>query len=168
MKQLNYSYKNRRTDNKMLSSFNKKPTKSKETGVYAIVCEEIKAAYIGQSINLIGRIKNHKSNLVNNKHPIVDLQRDFNIYKDSFEFTVICNSEDDTDLLELETKNIAEYQRNGYRLYNTVLDTTDPFLIVCCQTKEFQKILYRIHEALKSGKIKTSELEYNLDLLDYR
>jgi group I intron endonuclease len=167
MKGLNISYKNRRIEKTIApAKYNTASKKIQETGVYAIVCEAIKTAYVGQSTNLSGRLKNHKSNLVNNKHPISELQKDFNIYKEDFAFIILCNSEDDTDLLHLESYHIEQYLQKDYRLYNTILDTTEPGLIVYCQTKEYQKLLYKIHEALKSGKIKPMQLEYSLDSLE--
>jgi len=171
MKELNFSYTNRRIfeDIKERKKYKvpSKQCKTGLTGVYVIVNKDIKAVYVGQSINLNGRIKNHKSLLNQGKHSISELQKDYEAFKEGFEFKIIEHSEDDTDLLKLETQNISDYKRKGYKLYNTIHDTENPLAhMVICQQKEHQKILERINKLLKTGKITIAQLDYSIEYIE--
>lgn len=53
---------------------------SKRSGIYRIVCMVTGMSYVGQSINLDGRILTHMTQLFSNKHPNKHLQSAFNLY----------------------------------------------------------------------------------------
>lgn len=64
--------------------------KQKLTGIYAIHNMDNDAVYIGSSKDIRRRIIRHKSELKNNKHPNIYLQRAYNKYgKDKFEFKIV-------------------------------------------------------------------------------
>jgi len=70
-------------------------------------------------------------------------------------------------LLKLETQNISDYKRKGYKLYNTIHDTENPLAhMVICQQKEHQKILERINKLLKTGKITIAQLDYSIEYIE--
>lgn len=56
-------------------------------GIYKITCKN--KVYIGQSINLKSRIRNHKYHLRKNTHVNKYLQRSYNLYKKLFKFEII-------------------------------------------------------------------------------
>mgnify|MGYP003405240184 CR=1 FL=1 len=62
-----------------------------DSGIYLIQCGDIK--YVGQSRDINKRIIQHKSNLKNNRHANIYMQRLWNKYSEQFEFIVIeyCN-----------------------------------------------------------------------------
>lgn len=61
-----------------------------ESGIYIIKNNIDNKVYIGQSINIKKRIKNHMQNLKNNRHQNVHLQRAFNKYgEQAFSFDVL-------------------------------------------------------------------------------
>jgi len=169
MKLLNVSYKGRKivVDNNIVKidkQLLSKKTKVGLTGVYVIVNEVLKSCYVGQSINLNGRLKNHKSLLVTGKHSVLELQKDYTAFSSDFEFKILCHSEDDTDLLQNETMYISQYKRKGYRIYNTIHDTENPMAhTVVCQTKQHQNVLSRLNKLLQNGKISIAQLEYSID-----
>lgn len=49
-------------------------------GIYAIECLKNKNIYVGQSIDLYGRVMRHKSNLKSQKDSNVNLQKDYDLY----------------------------------------------------------------------------------------
>lgn len=127
-------------------------------GIYKIECFEEKLVYIGQSINLLGRIKNHKSALVNNKHVIKMLQTDFNKFDFTLEIIEHC---DNDELLHKETWWIDYYLHKNYYLYNTVFDTVNPPKILSVH-KDYYKIIDRTYNLLLTKQL---SLEYLDDFL---
>lgn len=76
-------------------------------GVYMILCLTNNKRYFGESSNVSARLSQHKSKLRRNIHEIPELQRDWNLYGESFfEFSVLFLSMDYTktqrEALELE------------------------------------------------------------------
>ena len=60
------------------------------SGIYRIYCKSEDKSYIGKSINIEERWKNHLNGLKKGKHHNKKLQKDFNKYgKDDFEFSVL-------------------------------------------------------------------------------
>lgn len=63
---------------------------SKIAGIYIIKNNINNKIYVGQSINVEKRIREHKKNLVTNKHTNFNLQNDWNLIgSNSFEFSII-------------------------------------------------------------------------------
>lgn len=86
------------------------------TGIYSIKNKINGKVYIGKSINIYNRWKQHKSQLQKNKHHSKSLQSDWNKYgEDAFEFSIIeeCETE---QLNKKEYDHIVRYDsfRNGY------------------------------------------------------
>lgn len=85
-------------------------------GIYKI--ENIKNGYvyIGQSVNIERRLKDHKRELGYNKHHNIYLQRAYNKYGESnFNFEIICECEKEK-LNELETYYCNLYRPNVYNI----------------------------------------------------
>jgi hypothetical protein len=97
-----------------------------DAGVYIIMCESEKYVYIGQSINVDVRIRNHKMKIFSDKKQV-----DTNIYtkirnhvnqfgEDCLSFVKYipmpyCG---EAELLKKETETMIEFLKNGYVLYN--------------------------------------------------
>ena len=78
-------------------------------GIYSITNIINNKKYIGQSIDIKCRIRNHKYELRHNKHSNDHLQKSFNKYgEDCFVFETICECEE-SELDELERYYIAYY-----------------------------------------------------------
>ena len=99
----------------------------KKPGIYIISCTETDKVYIGESLNVSGRILKHFTNLRNKKHHNTILQNIFNKYgEDSMVVGILewVNLEDPIQLDFLLRKKEIEYQkkfkycinfdRNGY------------------------------------------------------
>jgi group I intron endonuclease len=72
-------------------------------GLYAIVNKLNHRAYVGSSVDIDRRMKEHKTHLSKNKHHCAHLQRSWNKYgKDSFEFRQIGSAESHQEARELE------------------------------------------------------------------
>jgi len=82
-------------------------------GLYAIVRIDVRKAYVGSSIDIGNRLKNHLYTLNNNSHYNSQLQQDWKDYP--FFFTLITRLEEDQLLLE-ENKIILELNEGS--LYN--------------------------------------------------
>lgn len=106
---------------KILTKLHKKP------GIYIISCTETDKVYIGESLNVSGRILKHFTNLRNKKHHNTILQNIFNKYGEESMVVGILewvNLEDPIQLDFLLRKKEIEYQkkfkycinfdRNGY------------------------------------------------------
>jgi hypothetical protein len=62
----------------------------KQPGIYMIHCTKPGFRYYGESKNVAGRLASHKSMLNRHIHPIIHLQKDWNIYgPEFFEFGVL-------------------------------------------------------------------------------
>lgn len=95
------------------------------SGIYVIVNRQNKRFYIGESLDIVRRSKEHFSHLDKNSHHNRDLQNDYNVYgKNNFEFKVLLPHINHIDaihtkaeLLILESEYISRYI-NKYKLYN--------------------------------------------------
>ena len=61
----------------------------KQPGLYMIHCLNNDWRYYGESSNISGRLASHKSMLRRNIHPNVLLQKDWHLYSDYFQFTIL-------------------------------------------------------------------------------
>lgn len=89
-------------------------------GIYKITNTENGKVYIGQSIDINKRFKEHKRSLRKGEHENYRLQDDWNVYgEDAFSFEIIqkCRS---SNLNEIEKHLIGEYnstsEENGYNI----------------------------------------------------
>jgi group I intron endonuclease len=124
-------------------------------GIYKIVCEEQQLIYIGQSTNLIGRLKQHKSCLVNSKHPNKMLQKDFKNFSFNFEIIEHC---DNDELLHKETWWIDFYVKKGFYMYNKILDTVNSHKLISVHP-DYYKILNRTYDLLLSKQLSINYLD---------
>lgn len=86
-------------------------------GIYKITCLKNFKYYIGSSINLDRRKKQHFQSLLNNKHANIKLQRSYNKYGvENFRFDII-------ELLET-SKNLLKREQ-------FYIDTTKPYFNIC-------------------------------------
>ena len=68
---------------------------NKTTGIYMILNHANDKIYIGQSIDIKARWKQHKSDLNNNRHVNKHLQNSWNKFgQDNFEFIILCECEE--------------------------------------------------------------------------
>ena len=68
---------------------------NKITGIYMILNHANDKIYIGQSIDIKARWKQHKSDLNNNRHVNKHLQNSWNKFgQDNFEFIILCECEE--------------------------------------------------------------------------
>lgn len=150
---------------KKRTTFVKNNSKTVKIGIYGVICEEIKTVYVGQSENLEGRVKNHKSLLENNKHPIAKLQKDYNLFKEyfNFQFLEFC---DPHELKYNETFYIQEFIKSGYSVYNTVLDTYSPTALFVVN-KSYENTFKKILKLLEENKITVEQLNSGLDSISF-
>lgn len=129
-------------------------TKYNGPGVYAIIDIYNFKAYIGSSSDVLRRAKSHKSALKVGKHPIPELQKDYD-NKNHFDFIVLekCNCNERKRLLkeycymyDMMSQDFILYNRYGNdeeQLKNIILRNT---LIVNCE--EF--VLYKLMKRYKN------------------
>lgn len=89
-------------------------------GVYKITCLINGRVYIGSSISLETRAREHVKELINNKHKTKELQADFiahGINAFDFEILELC---DKKALGEREFYHMRNYLRQGFDVYNYV------------------------------------------------
>lgn len=95
-----------------------------DKGIYAIVCEKAKIAYIGQSCNMSVRIRGHKHLLFNmdtKNHIYIAMAIHLKEHgKDSFEFKKVkfLPEANIADLENAEHLTMVEFVEAGYALYN--------------------------------------------------
>lgn len=93
-------------------------------GVYVIICEVEKHAYIGQSFNVPTRLRNHKMCIVNGstQQSYKKMQEHYKKHKiEAFQFIDYEYIENGTEdqLLRREAELMAEFAKMGYKLYNS-------------------------------------------------
>lgn len=74
-------------------------------GIYAIIVRE-KYAYVGQSVNLLGRIEDHLKKMVNNDHPNF---KNINYTMNDVEYKILEYTNDNYNLNDLEKKWYDNY-----------------------------------------------------------
>jgi group I intron endonuclease len=91
-------------------------------GIYVIKCKVNDRFYIGVSKNIEDRWKEHKSDLKNNKHHSIKLQRCYNKYGASnFEYLIIYKTDDYIAAINLESAMIKAFY--GKTLLNSSINT---------------------------------------------
>ena len=107
---------------------------AKISGIYVIINSITNRFYIGESMDISKRWKQHIRELKNNTHPNKDLNLDYNRYgKDVFDFKLLqmhigkTSVETKAELIILESAYINKY-RNEYNLYN-IHDTLQGYLM---------------------------------------
>lgn len=103
-----------------------KKSDPKKRGVYVIICEVEKHAYVGQSFNVLTRLRSHKLFIRNKPEQSVykKMHEHFNKHgMEAFQFVDYEYIEHATEqqLLNKEAKVMAEFAKNGYKLYNMAL-----------------------------------------------
>lgn len=96
------------------------------SGIYVIINRSNNRFYIGESLNIVRRKKEHFNLLTANKHYNKELQSDYIKYGDSsFEFKILLPHVNlygplytEVDLLILENEFINHYSNLGFNLYN--------------------------------------------------
>lgn len=134
-------------------------------GIYVIICEIEKYAYVGQSTNIESRLRSHKMAIVNNTSFLsssYDLMRQH--YKkhgiDAFEFRrhLYLPTKDKNLLNEKEFETMGEFARMGYRLYNKAISVQALQETIPCPL-EFQEPVKKIIELLASNTRFEQELK---------
>ena len=92
-----------------------------KSGIYSITCKVNNKVYIGSSINIVKRWREHLSLLRSGKHPNQYLQHTFTKYgEESFSFSIVVGCEPEMLLIE-EEKQIKIYNsfNDGFNLVET-------------------------------------------------
>ena len=126
------------------------------SGVYLIKNLANNNVYVGSSIDIYGRWRQHIWDLYNNRHHNLHLQNAWNIYKaDNFDFIIVENVTGSRDyLFEREQYWVDYYIYNGSYVYNhNKIDSRTP-------------VHYTTVEDLQNGK-RSFSLEQFLSICDY-
>lgn len=111
---------NNRLEN-MLNFIHTKRENKTNLGIYQIRNVENNWRYIGQSIDILSRWKNHRSALLNNKHSNLLLQYDWNKYgEEVFIFEILEAVKEPKQLIAKENKWIKETGKYTF-LYNSTI-----------------------------------------------
>lgn len=98
-----------------------------KSGIYAITNTINGKTYVGSTIDLERRQKDHNNNLCNGTHPNPHLQYSWNKYGESvFEFKVLEYIDSSDDLLKAEQSWLNVYKAGGKGVYNIALATDCP------------------------------------------
>ena len=109
--------------------------KEPDSGVYVIICEKSKSVYVGQSVSMNNRMRNHKMNIINDRPYCInsykEMKRDYLLYGiDSFKFVKYKYITDVDEMLKEEEFTMYEFMAKGYKLYNSLIPMTNN-LIYC-------------------------------------
>lgn len=139
-------------------------------GVYAIVCEAEKYAYVGESKNVSVRIRNHKMNIMG--HTPTD-SKAYTLMRDhrkkhgieGFSFVVHTDKEFNSKsiLLEAEAYLMGQYLSDGYKLYNSAISLFGAKDIMYCP-KELTPLMIKLINLLSRNIISLKEMEAILNL----
>ena len=129
-------------------------------GIYTITNKENKKVYVGESLNITNRWKDHIEMLKKGKHYNYKLQNDYNIYGlDSFEFKILILLDNDISndickylLLYFEWLHIESYKKDDIELYN-LENTLDSLMKGKRTNKNFNKKTYlRVEKDFRINK----------------
>lgn len=130
-----YREKNRERDAERQKQRYQQKKQQGTAGLYTIVNKKTGYVYIGQSVYIERRWKEHEQRLKRGEHPNYRLLKDYNEYgAEAFKYSVIkeLNKQDfqseeelTEHLLSEETKMILEKTQSGNKLYNWSLKPTD-------------------------------------------
>lgn len=97
-------------------------------GVYCIKNDATGKEYIGSSMDINVRLHQHFSQLKNGKHPIKDIQRDYDAGH-SFSVSVLRKFpvKAPVDLMNEELEYIRKWKKNGTPLYNKACYHVNPY-----------------------------------------
>jgi hypothetical protein len=132
--------------------------KEKRLGIYAVICERSKRAYIGQSIRVGSRLRSHRYaifSLNESKNKVyIDIKKDVLKYgPESIEFKIVYPLGINDDLCEWELNTMREFINNGYKLYNMHL----PINNICCPT-EHKDLITSIINKIKTDQSLISKI----------
>ncbi|MES2395878.1 MAG: GIY-YIG nuclease family protein [Bacteroidota bacterium] len=123
------SAETRKKYKKRVKSEIENPPKGADAGIYVIICNSSRSVYVGQSVNMEVRMRNHKMLICGDRSvpmsTYVNMRKDFNKYGiESFEFIKYLKLpfDDGSMLIEEEQKAICKFMDDGYNLYNTSLN----------------------------------------------
>lgn len=98
------------------------PLSEKDVGVYGIINRNSNKLYVGSSLNLAHRKRQHRHKLIRGIHDAISMQSDFNKEPDSLEFVLIesINSKEKSELFSREQFWINFFKASDPSLgYNT-------------------------------------------------
>lgn len=137
---------------------------SVEAGIYVIVCEKEKHAYVGQSLNMAIRLRSHKLALTTRKNnsnvTYVKMKEHCGTHGiEAFEFKLYkpLPLASLKTLLENERKVMAEMVKSGYNLYNISVNADMLGETISCP-KELQNLLVDLISKVKGSEGNTKEL----------
>lgn len=124
------------------------------TGVYAIEVLALKRVYVGQSVDVPNRIRQHRSVLSRGVAGNKEIQADWDSGT-PFEFKLLetCYN---VDLLKKETEYTLRYAKEGWRVYNSCLVSTTAFTNIPAIHQAF---VYEIVNAIDSGKVTKEQIK---------
>ena len=113
-------------------------------GIYRIVNRVNGKCYYGSSQDINERMNNHKSELNNNVHDNIHLQRAWNVYGEhSFDFHTVCYTNDGYTALYLEQILLDMWWDNGKTCYNISPDASS-----CAGVKHSEEYCASISERM--------------------
>lgn len=134
------------------------------SGVYAIISEPLQGVYVGESINIGSRWRQHKWGLNKGTSEIKGLQSAWPLYKDTFKLIILEQVKDKNKdiLLTREYFYIKYYKSFGYDVYNRMLiyDNT-----IVNTDKKFEACLKKANEVLSNGLISPEDFMQQLNNL---
>lgn len=131
--------------------------KDVDYGIYVIICEKAKYAYVGQSTNVSSRLRSHKmmikrQSLTSKNKTYFKMQEHVDRYgMDSFVFDKYMAMPGATidELLSKESEVMGEFVRNGYNLYNTAINLDVLGEVIVCP-RDFQSVVSAVIDRLAS------------------
>lgn len=106
-------------------------TKGEDAGIYAVICNATKSAYIGQSTNMDSRMRNHKMMIIGTQEKCsvyIRMKKDYQQFGiESFDF-IKCYKlpfYTNENLWVKEQETMWEYIEKGYTLYNIAVSLGD-------------------------------------------
>lgn len=123
-----------------------------KVGVYIVLCEPAKHVYVGQSMNMSTRLRNHRWSITRNSNnkTYVQMREHLKQYgMDEFAFTMYAEC-DPHQRLDKEKEVMIEFIHKGYTLYNIALNMPNNIgNMIQCPVEIQDKVLAYISELLK-------------------
>jgi hypothetical protein len=113
-----------KNDNCTSNPVPKRMSPRQKPGVYMILCLTNNKRYYGETNNVSNRLSQHKSTLRRNIHPVIELQRDWNLYgPECFDFVALfmyASKSDNSKKVERQALELEYISRHYSLCYNTL------------------------------------------------
>jgi hypothetical protein len=124
------------------------------TGIYAIEVPSLKKVYVGQSVDVSNRLRQHRSILKRGACKNKEMQEDWDNFGNDFVFKMLEKTYQ-VNLKKRETEHTRQYSREGWYVYNVCIVSETVIANLPVEHKDF---VHELLKAIDSGRVSKEEI----------